>query len=103
MALIWISDTAKAFRNDNYFYALCKTARGVVVVDATCTHRGGPLIYSTVSGADMDVLTCPWHQRKIYKKELYQRTVPAIHIGHKLLIILTKTKFKILAHGITDL
>ena len=27
-------------------------------IDATCTHRGGPLAEGELSGA---VLTCPWH------------------------------------------
>jgi Rieske [2Fe-2S] domain len=103
MALIWISNTAKAFRNNDRFYAVRKTEHSVTIVDATCAHRGGPLIYATVSSTSTDTLLCPWHQRKIFKKELCNRLIPAIRIGNNVLVVLVKTKFKLLTHGVTDL
>jgi len=99
MALIWISDTAKAFRNNDRFYAVCKTAHGVTIVDATCPHRGGPLIYGTVSGTCTDIIICPWHQLKTSQKALCNRTIPAIRIGNSVLVALVKKRFKLLTHG----
>jgi len=103
MSLIQINLHNKAFTNDGRFYLVRRVEQRVEVIDATCSHRNGPLIYGEVSSSTPEIIKCPWHKSITSKKVLCNKIVPVIRIENDLLIILKKIDFRILNYGITSL
>ncbi|HEX9991928.1 MAG TPA: Rieske 2Fe-2S domain-containing protein [Acidimicrobiales bacterium] len=60
---------------------------GPLLVDGTCSHRGGPLWLGEVI-EDGDAVRCPWHERCTGTRVLKRKAVPLVVRGAKATAVL---------------
>jgi len=68
-------DPPAGFATSTRYFKIDRRPDGIVLIDMTCPHRGGPLTHGTCEG---ERVVCPWHTGKIHRRKLEQRRQPAI-------------------------
>jgi nitrite reductase/ring-hydroxylating ferredoxin subunit len=63
---------------DGRSLVLCNVDGRIFAIDATCPHRGGPLVEGDLDGS---VVTCPWHGWRWDVTTGASLTAPALRVG----------------------
>lgn len=78
-------DLPAGFATETHYFKVERRTGSIALIDMTCPHRGGPLTHGTCDGGRV---VCPWHEGRITRRKLEQRTHPTISTPDRVMFVL---------------